>query len=60
MKSRYLHSAGRKHDLPVFMAEIGSSSPRIIEAPWCPLIEKVCKETVMAGAVSQRLRLNLG
>ena len=60
MKFRYLHSAGRKHDLPVFVAEIGSSSPRIIEGLSCPLIEQARKETVMAGAVSQRLRLNLG
>jgi hypothetical protein len=59
MKFRYLHSAG-KQDVPVFVAEIGSSSPRIIEAPSCPLTEQVHKETVMAGAVSQRLRLNLG
>lgn len=60
MKFRYSHSASRKHDLSVFMAEIGSNSPRIIEAPSCPLTEQVHKETVMAGAVSQRLRLNLG
>jgi hypothetical protein len=60
MKFRYLHSAGRKQDLPVFVAERGSGSPRIIEVPSCPLTEQVRKETVMAGAVSQRLRLNLG
>jgi hypothetical protein len=60
MKFRYLHSAGKKQDLPVFVAERSSSSPRIIEAPSCPSIEQVRKETVMTGAVSQRLRLNLG
>jgi hypothetical protein len=60
MKFGYSHSAGRKHDLPVFVAERGSSSPRIIDASSCPLTEQVRMETVVAGAVSQRLRLNLG
>jgi hypothetical protein len=60
MRFRYLHSAGGKHDLPVFVAEIGSSSPRIIEASSRALTEQVRKETVMMEAVLQRLRLNLG
>lgn len=60
MKFRYLHYARRKHDLPVFVTDRSSSSPRIVEVPSCPLAEQMRKETVMAGAVSQRLRLNLG
>jgi hypothetical protein len=60
VKFRYLHSAGEKRVLPVFMREIDSSSPRIVEVPSRQLIGQVRKETVMAGAVSQRLRLNLG
>lgn len=60
MRSRYLHNVGGKHNLPAFVTVKGSSSPVMIEAVQFPPAEQVVKKTVMAVAVSQRLRLNLG
>jgi hypothetical protein len=60
MKFGYLHNTGRKHNTSAFMAEKRSSSPRTIEATPCQLTEQIRMDAVEAGAVSQRLRLNLG
>jgi hypothetical protein len=60
MKFGYLHDARKKHSLFVSVGEKNSSSPKIIEAVPCRLTERVQMEAVITGAVSQRLRLNLG
>jgi hypothetical protein len=60
MKFGYLHDARRKHDLFVSVGEKNSSSLKIIEAVPYRLIEPTRMEAAITGAVSQRLRLNLG
>ncbi|HVP16010.1 MAG TPA: hypothetical protein VMT42_01420 [candidate division Zixibacteria bacterium] len=60
MKFGYLRDAHEKHNLSVPVAEENSSSPKTAEAATWRLAEKVRMETGLAGAVSNRLRLNLG
>jgi hypothetical protein len=59
MKFGYSKNTGRKHNSPAFMAGNRSSSPKMIEATPCQLTERIRLEVAKAGAVSQRLRLNL-
>jgi hypothetical protein len=60
MKFGCLQGALEKNSVPIFVAEKNSNSPRIIEETTCRLTELIRNETVSAGAVSNRLRLNLG
>lgn len=60
MKFGYLRDTHEKHNLPVPVAEENSSSPKITEVATCRSAEQVRMETGLVGAVSNRLRLNLG
>jgi len=60
MKFGYLRDMHEKHNLSVPLAEENSGSPKITEAATWRLAEQVRLETGLAGAVSNRLRLNLG
>jgi len=60
MKFGYLHNTGRKYNTSAFIAEKRSSSPETIEATLFQITERIRMDKVEAGAVSQRLRLNLG
>lgn len=60
MKFGYLHDSHEKNNLSVPLAEENSSSPKIVEAATWRLAEQTRMETGQAGAVSNRLRLNLG
>ena len=60
MKFGYLQDMREKRDLSVTVAEKNLSSPKITGAVTCQLTEQVRMETGLRGAVSHRLRLNLG
>jgi len=60
MRYGYLRETREKHNLPSPVAEKLSSSPKITEAATWRLAEQVHMETGLTGAVSNRLRLNLG
>jgi hypothetical protein len=60
MKFGYLQDAQEKNSMLVSLAEKNSNSPRIIEETTCQLTELARNERGSAGAVSNRLRLNLG
>jgi len=60
MKFGYLHDTHEKNNLSVPAAEENSSSPKIVETATWRLAEQIHRETGPTGAVSNRLRLNLG
>jgi hypothetical protein len=60
MKFGYLHETHEKNNLSAPVAEKNSGSPKITEAATWRSAQQVRMETGLAGAVSHRLRLNLG
>jgi hypothetical protein len=60
MKLRYISNTENKYDAHAFIVRKGSRSLKMTQATQSMYTREVRSEDIIAGAVSQRLHLNLG